>query len=199
VTPFGFRIVQSYRSPMSESATSEERLRTQVEDQEFELGRLRQAALRDPITDGANMRCLGISWDWLEAGDPVSLLTLDIDGFRHVNDSLGRTMGDALLKSVQTGLERAVRWDDVVAREGGDRFFILLPLAIAEDAMVVAERIQATIEKMCFEVPQGKFKINVRVGCATREGEETLDSVMARADSACRKAKQDSEQIVAAA
>ena len=199
MTPFGFRIVQSYRSPISESATSEERLRTQVEDQEVELGRLRQAALRDPITDGANMRCLGISWDWLEDGDPVSLLTLDIDGFRQVNDSLGRTIGDALLKSVQTGLERAVRWDDVVAREGADRFFILLPLAIAEDATVVAERIQATIEKMCFEVPQGKFKIGVRVGCATREGEEMLDSMMARADSACRKAKQESEQIVSAA
>jgi diguanylate cyclase (GGDEF)-like protein len=84
----------------------------------------------------------------------------------------------------------------VVAREGADRFVALLPLAIKEDASAVAERVRATIERMCFEVEQGRFQLTIRVGCATRSGREELNSILGRADSACRDGRRQGGNVV---
>ncbi len=197
MSALAFRIVQSHTPQNTQQPkTVEERLRDHIEDQEHELRRLRQAALRDPLTGGANMRCLAIALDWLENEDPVSVLSINIDGFHKVNDALGRTCGDALLTAVQTALERALRWDDVVAREGSDRFVALLPLAIQEDAVAVAERLRESVEKMCFEVEQGRFQLTVRIGCASRNGREELNAILGRADSACRQARRGGGNVV---
>ena len=89
MSALNFRIVQSHHSPKT-GRTTEERLQEQIAYQEKELCRLRQAALRDAVTGGANMRCLSMAYDWMEEGDPVSILYVDIDGFRKVNDAIGR-------------------------------------------------------------------------------------------------------------
>jgi diguanylate cyclase (GGDEF)-like protein len=82
----------------------------------------------------------------VEAGrspDHVAVLLLDLDGFKHVNDSLGHAAGDALLVEVASGLRHATRGSDVVARLGGDEFAVLLDRVRSDvDATVVAERIQ---------------------------------------------------------
>ena len=197
VTALNFRIVQQAQ-PSPQGQTTEERLGERIAYQERELCRLRQAALRDPVTGGANMRCLAMAYDWVEDGDPVSMLFIDVDGFRKVNDALGRDCGDAVLSAIHTEIERCLRWDDVAAREGSDRFVALLPLAIEQDAHAVGERLRQSIERMVFQSTQGRFRLTVRVGCATREGREPMNDLLSRADqAACGGARAGGNVVVA--
>ena len=191
-----FHIVQNASPLPGPSFSLEDRLRTEIANQNAELSRLRHATLQDPTTSGANMRCLAMAFDWLEAGDPVSMLMVDVDGFHKVNDALGRDCGDALLSAVHTAIERQLRWDDVVARESADRFAVLLPLAIEEDAFAVGERLRKHIEMMCFHSARGRFRVTVRVGCATRVGKEELNPMLGRADQACRSARRQGGNMV---
>jgi len=142
------------------------------------------------------MRSLAMAFEWLERDDPVSMLFIDIDGFHKVNEALGRNYGDAVLTAIHTQLERTLRWDDVVAREGADRFVALLPLAIHEDAQAVAERLRDDINKMCFKSPEGRFRMTVRVGCATFETNDTLNDLMGRADHCCRQGRKFGGNVV---
>ena len=196
MSALSFRIVQSPSNTPVASSTMEERLRAELESQNTELSRLRHATLQDSITGGANMRCLAMAYDWLEAGDPVCILMVDVDGFRKVNDALGRDCGDALLTAIQTAIERDLRWDDVVSREGADRFAVLLPMAVEEDAWAVGERVRRSIERMCFGSEKGRFRVTVRIGCASRSGDEPLNPVLARADQACRNARREGGNMV---
>ena len=196
MSALSFRIVQSHAAAPKPAQSIEERLRAQIENQDAELSRLRHASMQDPTTGGANMRCLAMAYDWLEEGDPVSILMVDIDGFHKVNDALGRHCGDALLTAIHTAIERELRWDDVVARESSDRFAVLLPLAIEEDAHAVGERLRKAIERMCFTSELGRFRVTVRVGCASRNGQEELNPVLGRADAACRNARRQGGNMV---
>jgi len=196
VNALNFRIIQSQPSTNNSDGSKESRLEHELAYQTRELSRLRQAAVRDPLTGGANMRSLAMAFEWLEREDPVSMLYIDVDGFHKVNDALGRNCGDAVLTAIHTQLERTLRWDDVVAREGADRFVALLPLAIHEDAQAVAERLRDDINKMCFKAPDGRFRMTVRVGCATLENGETLNDLLGRADHACRLGRKAGGNIV---
>ena len=198
MSPLSFRVFESSTpthkrsvAPSAPSTSAALLTHTQQElaQAESELSRLRQAAVRDPITGGANMRALSMAWDGQDAADPLSMLMIDIDGFRRVNRTLGRDCGDAVLKAVTTTMERALRWDDVVAREGADRFIVMLPLAIEEDAFAVAERIRESISKMCFEVAQGRFKLTIRAGVASRRQGDDLQALVGRTERACREGK----------
>ena len=197
MTALNFRIVQ-HAQPSTSGQTTEERLSERIAYQERELSRLRQAALRDPVTGGANMRCLAMAYDWVEDGDPVSMLFIDVDGFRKVNDAVGRDCGDAVLSAIHTEIERCLRWDDVAAREGSDRFVALLPLAIEQDAYAVGERLRQAVERMVFQSTQGRFRLTVRVGCANREGREPLNDLLSRADQAARGGARSGGNVVVA-
>jgi diguanylate cyclase len=198
MSPLSFRVFESstpkYKQPVAPTAPSTSAamlasLQQDLAEAHSELTRLRQAAVRDPITGGANMRALSMAWEGQDPADPLSLLMIDIDGFRRVNRTLGRACGDAVLKAVTTTMERALRWDDVVAREGADRFIVMLPLAIEEDAFAVAERIRESIAKMCFEVAQGRFKLTIRAGVASRRDGDELETLIGRTERACREGK----------
>ena len=77
--------------------------------------------------------------------EPFALMFLDLDRFKHINDTLGHSCGDKLLKEVATRLTASVRLPDTVARLGGDEFVLLLPDTPASGAMVVAEKLLASI------------------------------------------------------
>ena len=194
--PFSFRIYESSStvptdaSNLARELSPVDQLEQQLEAQEAELARLRQAVLTDPVTAGANLRSLALAFEGLDPEDPCGVLMIDADGFSRVNDSLGRVAGDAVLQAIARTAERCVRWDDVVAREGADRFIVLLPLAIEEDAAAVGERIRAAVAKMCFQTNEGRFRITVRIGCAGRGPEDTLEQLVERATKACRAGRQ---------
>jgi diguanylate cyclase (GGDEF)-like protein len=124
-------------------------------------------------------------------GGELSLLAIDIDHFKWINDTCGHLAGDAVLREVVEVLTRTSRAGDVVARVGGEEFLILLPDTDNETAGVVAERITSTVRKHQFRVPFGREAVTVSVGIAC---EQVLDpgiagSLRARADEALYVAK----------
>lgn len=99
----------------------------------------------------------------------LSLLMVDIDFFKRVNDTLGHQAGDEVLKSVATILAETTRPGDVVARYGGEEFAVILPEASENSAIAMAERLRAAIESARFECGAcGNVSLTVSIGCASQ-------------------------------
>ena len=116
-------------------------------------------------------------------GSPVSLIVLDIDGFKAFNDSLGHPAGDELLRAVADGLRLQTRQVDALARLGGDEFGVLLPGAAVGDAVVVADRLRdaARID--------GGAWATLSLGVAEGDGSEAFEELWHQADAAMYDAK----------
>jgi diguanylate cyclase (GGDEF)-like protein len=150
-----------------------------------------QQAFTDPLTGLGNRALL---LDRLEhelvrsdrGGEEVTVLFLDLDRFKLVNDSLGHTVGDRLLVAVSERLRGCVRDGDVCARLGGDEFAILL--TGAGDAAAIADRIIDLLQR-AFEIDGHELFIGVSVGIAT--GREDAETLLRNADVAMYHAKRD--------
>jgi diguanylate cyclase (GGDEF)-like protein/PAS domain S-box-containing protein len=120
-------------------------------------------------------------------GRPLSVVLLDLDGFKGVNDRHGHQAGDALLVAVARALEELTRASEVVARLGGDEFALLLPETTAEGARATAERVRAAIAALEDEV---RHAVTLSAGCADLAGAAgTTDALMREADRALYRAK----------
>ena len=119
---------------------------------------------------------------------PLALLALDLDGFKAVNDTLGHAAGDMVLKTVARRLEDAVRASDMVARMGGDEFFVLLYDVNPEGALDTARRM---VELLSEPYPGVALPVSASIGVATIPGSgEHMQSLTNRADQALYLAKQ---------
>ncbi|EFM11291.1 diguanylate cyclase [Paenibacillus curdlanolyticus YK9] len=119
-----------------------------VESMRKQSEELTHAALVDPLTGLLNRRALEEEMSKrAENEEPFSLVVLDIDRFKCVNDTLGHQVGDEVLKSLADVLNHSVRAHDMCCRFGGEEFVILLPGSGVEEAFHLAERIRLTIEK----------------------------------------------------
>jgi diguanylate cyclase (GGDEF)-like protein len=98
------------------------------------------------------------------SGAPLSLIMVDIDHFKKVNDTFGHTEGDKVLREISYLLRTSVRKKDVVARYGGEEFVLILPEAGTEESLAIAERIRRTVEKKPFEVGAIQLKLTVSLG-----------------------------------
>ncbi len=124
-------------------------------------------------------------------GRPLSLLALDLDHFKTVNDRYGHPVGDGVLRHVAGIIAAGVRSCDRVARLGGEEFAVLLPETRMPDAMILADRLRLAVSGRPADIaPAGLIPITVSVGCVglTREDQD-IDAVMARADRALYAAK----------
>jgi two-component system, cell cycle response regulator len=129
----------------------------------------------------------------------VSLLLIDIDHFKRVNDSYGHLVGDDVLMDVGALLQRAVRSVDVVARYGGEEFVIALPETGLMGATVFAERIRELIEEHRFSHAGGSelhLTASVGVACYPSPGLETVEDLLATADQALYRAKAEGRNRV---
>jgi diguanylate cyclase (GGDEF)-like protein len=118
--------------------------------------RLEELSFKDPLTDGYNRRylMLRLHEEVSRASryqQPLSLILLDLDGFKAINDRWGHAAGDEVLKQVVQLLASQSRRDSVVARYGGDEFIALLPSTTKAAAVVYAERMRAIIERYPFQ------------------------------------------------
>ena len=122
---------------------------------------------------------------------PSTLLVVDLDDFKSVNDECGHDVGDELLKHVARQLCSVVRSDDIVARLGGDEFAILLSGTASEDASAVADRIHNTLRHAPYIGPHGKLLVPASVGFAVADvsSETDLDALLAAADARMYGAK----------
>ncbi|HEY9227807.1 MAG TPA: GGDEF domain-containing protein [Gemmatimonadaceae bacterium] len=124
-------------------------------------------------------------------GGELSLLAIDIDHFKAINDTLGHLGGDSVLRELVELLMRSSRGGDVVARVGGEEFIVLLPDADNEMAGVVAERITSSVRAHGFRTGRGRIRVTVSVGIASEQVADAhiAGSLRARADEALYVAK----------
>lgn len=128
----------------------------------------------------------------LRYGRVFSLLVLDVDRFKSVNDAHGHPAGDEALRAIATIASEALRRSDVLARVGGEEFAILLPETPGEGGVALAERVRAQIAERSIELAAGKtLKLTVSIGVAAyAEDASRADELFALADQALYRAKQ---------
>jgi diguanylate cyclase (GGDEF)-like protein len=156
--------------------------------------RLAHEASHDALTELPNRRRFTEQLERMcgrgRAGDLVSVLFLDLDGFKDVNDRFGHDIGNDLLVAVATRLRSCVRPGDVVARMGGDEFTILLTrLESPAPAVEVAERICAVLTEP-FELAGAEVRISTSIGIAITAADNADPAdLVRRADVAMYRAK----------
>jgi diguanylate cyclase (GGDEF)-like protein len=129
----------------------------------------------------------------------LSILMLDLDHFKDVNDRYGHQTGNVILPEVSDIIEQCVRDIEVVARYGDEEFVVILPQTHEEDAATIAERIRETVEKNHFPNSDGQreIRITVSLGVATYpEGIHNLDQLLEKVDRALYRAKADGRNRV---
>ncbi|MBN3865362.1 GGDEF domain-containing protein [Pseudomonas frederiksbergensis] len=155
-----------------------------------------QSALRDPLTDTGNR----IAMDQTlhreiemsrRHSQPLSLLMLDIDHFKQINDTYGHSAGDEVLKSVAASIKSQLRNVDMVFRFGGEEFLILLSNTNREAAAMVGERLRFAAQAQDYAADGKVIELTVSLGCSTLLPGESAESLLRRADSALYVAKRE--------
>jgi len=178
----------------------------EVNRRERELSAL---AMKDALTGTWNRR------KFIESGKdlarlanrydhPLVLMMMDIDHFKSINDTFGHGVGDTVLRNVALLCLEGSRDVDIFARIGGEEFATLLPETNIDDALLVAERTRAKIEKQIWSINGDSVTCTVSIGLATLDKSddgqmENLESLMSRADKALYEAKQQGRNRVRAA
>jgi diguanylate cyclase (GGDEF)-like protein len=161
-------------------------------------------SLKDPLTGLSNRRYFqNVLIREIEvvarSGEPALLLMLDIDHFKHDNDTHGHPAGDAVLQAVAKTLARCVRPMDTVARFGGEEFVIILPSCQGQFGQQVAERIRASVSAMSVPISVGaNLKVTISVGgaFAPRWVRSTPELWIDRADIELYRAKSEGRNRV---
>jgi len=182
---------------VTERKRMEERLNASLAEKEMLVQSLKELATRDGLTGLYNHRTFyKLLEDELARAQrfnrPVSLLMLDIDHFKHVNDTYGHLAGDAVIKGLSELLGRQARAIDRVCRYGGEEITVILPETGLEAAASMAERMRAAVEAQPFDINAGApVRITVSIGVASWPAQaDNVQTLMAAADAAMYAAKQ---------
>ncbi|MGB5812606.1 MAG: diguanylate cyclase [Polyangiales bacterium] len=166
---------------------------------------LRRGSQHDDLTGLGNRRLLRIRLDdelhrSERFGQKVSVLAIDIDYFKSLNDRHGHPTGDASLRKLAGLMTRNLRRIDTIARIGGEEFVVLLPRTDADTALVVGEKLRVLVEETEFPggTGQPEGRLTISIGVASRRPGETGADLLARADAALYDAKDEGRNCVAA-
>lgn len=189
----GFRLSPRGRDEISQLKLSFNAMAAALEENQRALQDL---SVRDPLTGLFNHRQF---YQLLAAelarsqryGHQVSLLMLDIDYFKRVNDSFGHLAGDQVLRQLPELIRGQLRINDIPCRYGGEEFGVILPETAGEQALEVAERIRSVVAREPVELPDGgSLRITVSIGVATYGGgAQSEERLVSAADSALYRAK----------
>jgi len=181
---------------MARCATQIKRKNFQDELKENYLSSITQS-ITDGLTGLNNRRYFDIhARNMLEqatnSSKPLSLMMLDIDHFKRVNDTYGHPSGDAVLKIIGNLLMKTLRITDLCARYGGEEFVVILPNTEATSAQLVAERIRMIVEATPFKIPvdPGEIACHCSIGISDLRPNDTLEMILHRADQCLYKAKE---------
>ncbi len=152
----------------------------------------------DPLTGIWNRRHIQ---DFLEGemaqahryGKHLSVLLIDIDHFKSINDQYGHHVGDQVLVELSQRLRSNLRMSDQVARWGGDEFVVVAPYCRANDALMLAEKLRRIVEKQSFPVAG---TVTMSIGISELQIDETMDGWFKRADGALYEAKSNGRNMV---
>lgn len=157
----------------------------------------------DPLTGISNRRELAamaevVLADARRSAEPVAVLMLDLDRFKSINDTRGHEGGDEVLRVVSARMRHALREGDLIGRWGGEEFVAFLPATTLPEAMLIADRVRASIAGSPISVgSDDAVTVTASVGCATTV-HEAADEVIGRADGAMYLAKRTGDAVVAA-
>lgn len=149
----------------------------------------------DYLTNISNRRCffeIGIKSFYLAKIEKtnLSIICIDIDLFKKINDTYGHNIGDEILKLIANTMNKYIRKSDILARTGGEEFSILLNNTDENNAFTLAEKIRLEVEKLNYSDNNIDVKVTISLGISQlREEDENLDSIIIRADKALYTAK----------
>lgn len=171
----------------------------------FVLGRgnerLAELSISDPLTGLLNARVLAARLEVectraARYGEPLSLLFIDVDGLKELNDSLGHASGDGALRAVASAVRHCSRASDIASRWGGDEFSVIAPSTASDAALRMAERIRSLAAQAA---ASGGMTVTVSVGVATlAAGGGSADRLKSCADDALYEAKRKGKNRVIA-
>jgi len=165
---------------------------------------LRELATRDSLTGAVNRRhfvelAQRERERSLRSKSALSLCLIDADKFKLINDEHGHVVGDHALVALARSTRAALRAADVLGRLGGEEFAILLPDTDLSGALVVAERVRAAVASSAVQESEGRrINLTISVGVAQMQGDESLESLLKRADLALYAAKDRGRNQVSA-
>lgn len=163
---------------------------------------LEQKINHDPLTGANSRRAYSARIEeemerFMRYGSIFSLLFLDVDHFKKVNDSYGHAIGDRCLQEIIKKTSSLIRKNDMLARYGGEEFVLIMPETEGINAKNVAEKIRETIEKIEFVYKNDTVTVTVSIGVTqVREDDAVPLDVLERADRAVYQAKQDGRNRV---
>ena len=177
------------------AATLQGRLAEQVSDLQEARDHLARLVSTDVLTDVHSRR------SWFELGGsefsrflrynrPFSVLVMDLDFFKRVNDTFGHDAGDALLRRFADMLRAECRSSDIIGRLGGEEFALIAPETSLSAAQRVAERIREACRRLVVAVPAGEVRCSCSIGVSeTAPDDDGIERVLQRADAALYEAK----------
>src|SRR5471032_2211541 len=155
----------------------------------------------DPLTDVPNRRGFYQALTpWMalarRPGMPTSLIILNLDHFKRVNDSYGHPVGDAVLKTMVDVCKKQLRDSDLMGRLGGAEFAVQLPRTSLEDALMVAERIRNAVAALPVKTERAVLNLTASLGVTTIRAEDSTVSLFKRADEVLQQAKREGRDRV---
>ena len=171
-----------------------ERMRIAINERIRAQKALEEAAMTDPLTGVLNRRGMMTHLQHQVARNkrnhvPFTILMVDLDHFKSVNDAHGHETGDLVLRKTATRLTSSIRGQDIVSRWGGEEFLILLPETAAEGGSIVAEKIRQRIADEPFLWDGKTLSLTVSIGVAAFEKSTSIDECIRRADVSLYNAK----------
>jgi diguanylate cyclase (GGDEF)-like protein len=166
--------------------------------------RLIHVAVTDKLTGVANRssgdaQFLQVHKDAVVSGEPFSVMVIDCDHFKKVNDEYGHLVGDQVIAEIAQLIRKNIRSGDYVTRWGGEEFLVLLPKASCDGARIRAEALRVAVENHIFMADGQPFSKSISIGAAEWDRSESNDVLFARADQALRLSKQSGRNRVTVA
>ena len=173
------------------------RMQQLAKDNTALLERLKQLSLKDPLTGLYNYRYLRerLASEFKRAKRyiiPLSILVLDIDYFKSINDIYGHQYGDTLLKELAKKLKESARSNDVIIRYGGEEFLIMLPDTNKQGALILGSRLLDKLTRHNFDAQGNQIKLKIAMGLCSfpEDGISSESTMLSAADEALRDAKE---------
>lgn len=167
----------------------------------LQLEEWKKVALMDPLTELSNRRQLELQMharlhELKRNGISCGVLYIDIDHFKQVNDRYGHDVGDQVLRTIANTLTATIRPFDTVGRWGGEEFVGIFPHTTSPSLKRIAERLRVLIQQSVINTDTGPLPFTVSIGATFAHPDDTIDTVIKRADSLMYESKQKGRNLV---
>ena len=198
-------IFTEYKRTLNEAnKTLEEKVKNRTKELEKSKNKLKKLALQDSLTGLYNRRYFEKIIEKLiniskRTNEPLSLVIIDIDDFKKINDNYGHDTGDLVLKKLSSTLSEMLRKSDIISRIGGEEFAIVLPNTSIDAACELCEKVRQEVEKINLGFNEENilsFTISLGISNSCGNKEETFSSIFKRADEALYEAKNNGKNKI---